>query len=426
MQTKPLIKRVDRTFGALARSAFRNFAAQPLFTLNYKVAIVGAEEALSCTSGSIVVANHVSFLDGPFLMNNAWPHARIRATAWHAEYSDWKQWWLMQLFGVICLGSPKEPAESWHRGVADRQEMWTDERRRRKDEAVSIMNKVLAAGHHLLLFCEGRIGDGNGVAIPHGKARLVDRMVAACGVSREGLEFESPIESVSSASSSGSKWYRSGNATCCRAKAQCGRAASIAYNSALVKNPPKSWMDLTKPEYGNKQIGTVFAPSGGTTWTRAMFERQVLGGEQRRRGMGAPLERAHVRHDRPTVVDRDLGAVGGHRPDPVRDRVEQMPDRPREHGFVLDRGRRDEGAFLQALGPDGDDPVPAAGQAVARRAVDRETLLAALQDPFRNRHRKGRNVRGAAKPRDDGVVGHEPAARDRSRDERPRLARVRE
>jgi iron(III) transport system substrate-binding protein len=52
---------------------------------------------------------------------------------------------------------------------------------------------------------------------------------------------------------------------------------SIAYNTALVKNPPKSWMDLTKPEYGNKQIGQVFAPSGGTTWTRSMFERQVLG-----------------------------------------------------------------------------------------------------------------------------------------------------
>ena len=29
-------------------------------------------------------------------------------------------------------------------------------------------------------------------------------------------------------------------------------AWSIAYNTALVKNPPKSWMDLTKPEYGNK------------------------------------------------------------------------------------------------------------------------------------------------------------------------------
>jgi iron(III) transport system substrate-binding protein len=52
---------------------------------------------------------------------------------------------------------------------------------------------------------------------------------------------------------------------------------SVAYNKALVKNPPKTWMDLTKPEYGNKQIGQVFVLSGGTTWTRAMFERQVLG-----------------------------------------------------------------------------------------------------------------------------------------------------
>jgi len=54
-------------------------------------------------------------------------------------------------------------------------------------------------------------------------------------------------------------------------------AWSIAYNTELVKNPPKNWMDLTKPEYGDKQIGQVFAASGGTTWTRIMFERQVLG-----------------------------------------------------------------------------------------------------------------------------------------------------
>src|SRR4051812_45455464 len=52
---------------------------------------------------------------------------------------------------------------------------------------------------------------------------------------------------------------------------------SIAYNSELIKNPPKNWMDLTKPEYGNKQVGQVIAASGGTTWTRIMFERQVLG-----------------------------------------------------------------------------------------------------------------------------------------------------
>jgi iron(III) transport system substrate-binding protein len=52
---------------------------------------------------------------------------------------------------------------------------------------------------------------------------------------------------------------------------------SIAYNTELVKNPPKGWMDLCKPEYGPKLIGQVIAPSGGTTWTRIMFERQVLG-----------------------------------------------------------------------------------------------------------------------------------------------------
>jgi iron(III) transport system substrate-binding protein len=54
-------------------------------------------------------------------------------------------------------------------------------------------------------------------------------------------------------------------------------AWSIAYNSALLKNPPTSWMDLTKPEYGPKKVGQVIAASGGTTWTRVMFERQVLG-----------------------------------------------------------------------------------------------------------------------------------------------------
>jgi iron(III) transport system substrate-binding protein len=51
----------------------------------------------------------------------------------------------------------------------------------------------------------------------------------------------------------------------------------IAYNSALIKTPPKTWADLLKPEYGNRQMGQVAGPSGGTTWTRAMFERQVLG-----------------------------------------------------------------------------------------------------------------------------------------------------
>ena len=34
-------------------------------------------------------------------------------------------------------------------------------------------------------------GIGNGVAIPHGKTRLLDHLVAACGVSPAGMEFDS-------------------------------------------------------------------------------------------------------------------------------------------------------------------------------------------------------------------------------------------
>jgi len=51
----------------------------------------------------------------------------------------------------------------------------------------------------------------------------------------------------------------------------------IAWNTELVKSPPRNWLDLTKPEYGDGKIGQVIGPSGGTTWTRIMFERQVLG-----------------------------------------------------------------------------------------------------------------------------------------------------
>ena len=79
---------------------------------------------------------------------------------------------------------------------------------------------------------------------------------------------------------------------------------AIAYHSELVKNPPKSWMDLTRPEYGNGQTAQVIAPSGGTTWTRVMFERQVLGedywakqaaNKPRLYPSGAPLSDALVR-----------------------------------------------------------------------------------------------------------------------------------
>ena len=78
---------------------------------------------------------------------------------------------------------------------------------------------------------------------------------------------------------------------------------SIAWNTELMKNPPRGFMDLTRPEYAGK-LGQVIGPSGGTTWTRIMFERQVLGEDYWKRQAatkpvlfpsGAPMSDAMVR-----------------------------------------------------------------------------------------------------------------------------------
>lgn len=73
---------------------------------------------------------------------------------------------------------------------------------RSKREAIAELVQLLETGHGLdsqgeildrVLRREAMMstGIGNGVAIPHGKARAADRLMAACGVCPEGLEFES-------------------------------------------------------------------------------------------------------------------------------------------------------------------------------------------------------------------------------------------
>lgn len=56
-----------------------------------------------------------------------------------------------------------------------------------------------------------------------------------------------------------------------------GNAWTIAYNSALVTDPPKSWADLAKPELGQQRLGQTVVAAGGGPFNRAMFERKVLG-----------------------------------------------------------------------------------------------------------------------------------------------------
>ena len=71
-----------------------------------------------------------------------------------------------------------------------------------KREAIAELVELLEDAHHC--HSQGEIldrvlrreammttGIGNGVAIPHGKAKAAERMMAACAVAPEGLEFES-------------------------------------------------------------------------------------------------------------------------------------------------------------------------------------------------------------------------------------------
>jgi iron(III) transport system substrate-binding protein len=56
-----------------------------------------------------------------------------------------------------------------------------------------------------------------------------------------------------------------------------GNAWTITYNSALVTDPPKSWADLVKPEFGKLRLGQTVIASGGAPFNRAMFERKMFG-----------------------------------------------------------------------------------------------------------------------------------------------------
>jgi iron(III) transport system substrate-binding protein len=56
-----------------------------------------------------------------------------------------------------------------------------------------------------------------------------------------------------------------------------GNGWTITYNTELVKDPPKSWADLIKPEFGKLRLGQTVIQSGGAPFNRAMFERKVMG-----------------------------------------------------------------------------------------------------------------------------------------------------
>lgn len=180
MLKKTFVRGIDWTFGALVRWILRNWILHPLIRWQYQVTIIGAEHATSCTEGAIVVSNHISRIDAPLIMSEAWPFARVRPVAWYAEYAHWLQFPLMKLFGTVAVGSPKHLPKA--------------EKERRKEKALTIMDKILAAGRHILIFCEGAIGDNSKVVIPPTHSGVYEQIARhpekpVLLVNLDGLEF---------------------------------------------------------------------------------------------------------------------------------------------------------------------------------------------------------------------------------------------
>ena len=82
--------------------------------------------------------------------------------------------------------------EAIHLGLASRD----------KESCIKELVQLLESAHHVntrgeilskVLQRESMMstGIGNGVAIPHGKTRQLDRLVAACGVALPGIDFDS-------------------------------------------------------------------------------------------------------------------------------------------------------------------------------------------------------------------------------------------
>lgn len=141
---KAVKKVADKTLGYPMRSMLRTLVVNPIIQSQFNVTIHGSEHALTCKDGALAIADHISRLDGPFLMNEAWPFARVWATAWYKEYDKLRV--LMWLFAVVRLGSPST--------------LPPEERQRLKDEFMAIMNRIIRAGRHLLIFAQGGIRKG--------------------------------------------------------------------------------------------------------------------------------------------------------------------------------------------------------------------------------------------------------------------------
>ncbi len=93
--------------------------------------------------GTLILATHVSRHDGPLIAAILYSTTRIRPTVHYDEYYNWSQWLPMYISAAIPMSSPQS---------------WPPERRKaRKEWALDVVRKVLAAGSSVLVFPAGKI-----------------------------------------------------------------------------------------------------------------------------------------------------------------------------------------------------------------------------------------------------------------------------
>ncbi len=134
-----MLRLIDETLGKWLRHLFF-IIVRAYFALFYNVGCSG-KHLLQDTQGALLLATHVSRLDGPLIAAILYTTQRIRPVVHYHEYHNWLQWFPMFVARAIPVSSPKK---------------WTPERRQaRKEQSMGRIMAVLDKGESILLFPGG-------------------------------------------------------------------------------------------------------------------------------------------------------------------------------------------------------------------------------------------------------------------------------
>jgi 1-acyl-sn-glycerol-3-phosphate acyltransferase len=135
-----LLRFVDATLGRLARHFFF-ICLRSYFGLFYNISISN-KHLLQTMPGGLILATHVTRLDGPMVASLLYPTRRVQPAVHYNEYYHPAQFPVLAPSGCIPLSSPKEwPAEK---------------RAERKAWAQGRLNETIQSGNIVLLFPGGQ------------------------------------------------------------------------------------------------------------------------------------------------------------------------------------------------------------------------------------------------------------------------------